>query len=208
MLCRTSYLEEYVDLWSRRDEVNRTWASVYSPQLGEHTPEMFTREDREILAERLPKLRQHHYRSLINEGITKTFLQPTQTAAQCVFSRMSLNYTADLKTRVGPCVLGGTPDCSQSGCAASVGLHWVKSVKLAGPLRIGHLLRASIGIGRAAGRIRGQLLYLDGEPLCSKKEISHDSCRSEHQVGNPRRIEMQKCKTGKESRRLRQVSSK
>src|SRR5215470_18353054 len=129
MLCRTSYLEEYVDFWSRRDEVGRIWASVYTPQLGEHTPEMLTREDREILAERLPKLRRHYPKLLVNEGIAKAFLQPPQTPAQCVFSRMSLNYTADLNTRIEPCVLGGTPDCSQCGCAASIGLLWVKSVK-------------------------------------------------------------------------------
>jgi MoaA/NifB/PqqE/SkfB family radical SAM enzyme len=155
MLRRASYLEEYIDFWSRRAEVNRIWASVYSPQVGEHTPEMLTREDRENLAVQLPKLRRRYPKFLINDGIAKAFLQPPQTPAQCMFSRMSLNYTADLATRVEPCVLGGIPDCSQCGCAASVGLHWVKSVKLAGPLRVDHLLQASIRIGRAVRRVHG-----------------------------------------------------
>jgi len=155
MLCRASYLDEYIDFWSRRNEVHRIWASVYSPQRGEQTPEMLTRGDREILAEELPKLRRRYPKLLINQGIANAFLQPPQTPAQCIFSRMSVNYTADLKTHVEPCVLGGTPDCSQCGCAASIGLHWVNSVKLAGPVRAGHVLRASIAIGRAVRRVRG-----------------------------------------------------
>src|SRR5215469_15174543 len=64
------------------------------------------------------------------------------------FSRMSTNYSADLKTRVEPCVLGGTPDCNQCGCIASVGLHSVDSVKAAGPLKVNDLVRASMVVGR------------------------------------------------------------
>lgn len=154
MLSRAGYAEEYVSFWSRRDQVNRIWASVYSPQVGEHTPEMLTKQDREILAEQLPKLRQRYPKFLINEGMGHAFLHPPQTPAQCLFSRMSTNYTADLDTRIEPCVLGGTPDCSQCGCAASVGLHCVKSVRVAGPLKIEHLVRASMAIGQVTAKIQ------------------------------------------------------
>jgi hypothetical protein len=66
---------------------------------------------------------------------------------------MSANYSADLKSRVEPCVFGGEPDCSQCGCAISSGLHWIKQVSVAGPLKIGHIANASIGIGLLANRL-------------------------------------------------------
>jgi MoaA/NifB/PqqE/SkfB family radical SAM enzyme len=155
MLSRTGYLEEYLAFWSRRSEVNRIWVSIYSPQVGERTAEMLSAENRGVLAEQLPRLRERYPKFLMNEGMAGALLSPPQTPRQCLFSKMSTNYTADLETYVEPCILGGKPDCSQCGCAASVGLHWVKSVKLAGYLRIGDVLHASIAVGQALGRIRG-----------------------------------------------------
>jgi MoaA/NifB/PqqE/SkfB family radical SAM enzyme len=154
MLGRAGYLEEYLRFWSSRDEANRIWASIYSPQVGERTPEMLGPEDRRALAEQLPRLKERYPKFLMNKGMAGALLKPPQTPRQCLFSKMSTNYTADLQTRVEPCVLGGQPDCSQCGCAASVGLHWVKSVKLAGPLRIEHLIRTSMAIGWAAVWLR------------------------------------------------------
>ena len=46
MLSRAGYFEEYLHFWSHRDEVNRIWASFYSPQLGEQAPEILSSEDR------------------------------------------------------------------------------------------------------------------------------------------------------------------
>ena len=60
---------------------------------------------------------------------------------------MSANYSADLKSRVEPCVFGGTPDCSQCGCAISSGLHWIQTVKVAGPLKVKHFVGGSVGVG-------------------------------------------------------------
>jgi hypothetical protein len=152
VLSRSGYLEEYLAFWSARPEVNRIWASIYSPQVGEHTSEMLSKEDRLALIAQLRRLRERFPKFLINEGIAKAFLEPPRSPDQCLFSEMSTNYTADLETRIDPCVLGGTPDCSQCGCAASVGLHWVQSLRVAGPLSIGHLVRASMAVGRVVAR--------------------------------------------------------
>jgi MoaA/NifB/PqqE/SkfB family radical SAM enzyme len=154
MLCRSGYLEEYLHFWSSRDEVHRIWASIYSPQIGEQSEEMLGAGERRALAAELPRLKQRYPKFLMNEGIVRAFLEPPRTPNQCLFSKMSTNYTADLKTGVEPCVLGGKPDCAQCGCAASMGLHWVRSVRLAGPLKIEHVIRASMAIGRAAVRLR------------------------------------------------------
>jgi len=67
---------------------------------------------------------------------------------------MSTNYSADFETRVEPCVFGGTPDCSQCGCAASAGLHWIRDIKLAGPVKIDHFITASVKVGRLMNRLR------------------------------------------------------
>jgi len=148
MLERRGYLEEYLAFWSARPEVHRIWASTYSPQIGEHSAEMLTVENRQQLSRQLPGLGRHYPKFFVNQRIVGAFQAPPRNPGECLFSRMSTNYSADLETRVQPCVLGGTPDCSQCGCIASVGLHSVDSVKVAGPLKVYHLVRASMAVGK------------------------------------------------------------
>src|SRR5713226_2616700 len=50
MLAKPGYMEEYVSYWSARTEVNRIWVSLYTPQIGEQSPEMLTPEDRQAVA--------------------------------------------------------------------------------------------------------------------------------------------------------------
>jgi len=154
MLSRPDYLEEYLSFWNARPEVNRIWVSVYTPQVGEQSPEMLTPEDREALARHLPSLQRQYPKLLMTEGIAQAFVHPPRNPDDCLFSKMSTNYSADLQSRVEPCVFGGTPDCSQCGCAISSGLHWIRTIKLAGPVKIDHFVRGSIGIGLLANRLR------------------------------------------------------
>ncbi len=154
MLERDGYLEEYVSFWNARPEVNRIWVSVYTPQLGEQTPEMLTPEHRVTLAKELPALATRYPKLLFNKGIAEALVRPPKNPADCVFAKMSANYSADLETRVEPCVFGGNPDCSQCGCAASSGLHWIRGVRIAGPLKVGHFIQNSVRIGRLSNRLR------------------------------------------------------
>jgi organic radical activating enzyme len=156
MLQRPGYLEEYVSFWSARPEVNRIWASVYTPQVGEQSAEMLTAEGREGMARQLPALCKQYPKLLVPEGMAQAFLHPPSNPNECLFSKMSANYSADLQSRVEPCVFGGTPDCSQCGCAISSGLHWIKTIKVAGPVKIDHLVRGSIGVGMWMNRLRLQ----------------------------------------------------
>jgi MoaA/NifB/PqqE/SkfB family radical SAM enzyme len=156
MLARPGYLEEYVSFWSARPEVNRIWVSVYTPQAGEQSPEMLTFSDREAVARQLPALAEQYPKLLFHEGLARALLFPPSNPDECLFSKMSVNYSADLKSRVEPCVFGGTPDCSQCGCAISSGLHWVRTVKVAGPLTIDHFIAGSIGVGARVNRLRGR----------------------------------------------------
>jgi MoaA/NifB/PqqE/SkfB family radical SAM enzyme len=154
MLERTGYLEDYVSFWNARPEVNRIWVSLYTPQIGEQSPEMLTPGDRKAVAKQLPPLAKEFPKLLMNTGIARAFVHPPSSPRDCLFSRMSANYSADLETRVEPCVFGGAPDCSQCGCIASSGLHWIRSVKVAGPIKIGHFVKSSIGVGSMVNRLR------------------------------------------------------
>jgi MoaA/NifB/PqqE/SkfB family radical SAM enzyme len=154
MLERAGYLEEYVAFWSGREEVNRVWVSVYTPQIGEQSAEMLTVGDREAVARELPELAKRYPKLLFNEGLARAFTKPPKNPDECVFAKMSANYSADLTSRVEPCVFGGTPDCSQCGCAASMGMHWVRGVNVVGGLKVGHFMGTSIKIGLLMNRLK------------------------------------------------------
>jgi len=154
MLQRSGYMEEFVSYWSNRPEVDNIWVSLYTPQRGEHTPEMLSAGDRELVASELPPLRAKYPKLLMHQRMAQALLNPPQQPRDCLFSKMSTNYSADLKTRVEPCIFGGDPDCSQCGCAVTSGVDVVKNAKLVGPLKAGHLVRASIAIGSAINRMR------------------------------------------------------
>ena len=156
MLERAGYLEEYVKFWSERPETNRIWVSVYTPQIGEQSPEMLTPANRETLARELPALAKRYPKLLFNDGLAKAFLHPPKNPDDCLFAKMSANYSADFATRVEPCVFGGDPDCSQCGCAASSGLHWVRGVKVAGPVKVDHFVASSVKIGLMVNRLRSR----------------------------------------------------
>jgi organic radical activating enzyme len=154
MLGRSGYLEEYLAFWSGRPEVVRIWISLYTPQKGEHTPEMLTAEERTALSEELCRLQPRFPKLLMNAGIANAFQSPPAAPSACLFARMSTNYSADLKTRVEPCIFGGVPDCSQCGCAISAGLHWLKEIRVARVARIETLANNSIAIGSFFGKLR------------------------------------------------------
>jgi hypothetical protein len=161
MLARPSYLEEYVAFWNSRPEVNHIWVSLYSPQMGEESAERLMPEDRERVARELPQLQSTYRKLLIPEGVARAFVNPPKNPDDCLFAKMSVNYSADLRSHVEPCVFGGNPDCSQCGCSISSALHWIQGVKIAGPLNVGHLVRASLSVGSAVSKLRGD----DSRPL-------------------------------------------
>jgi MoaA/NifB/PqqE/SkfB family radical SAM enzyme len=155
MLARPGYLEEYVAFWNARPEVNHIWVSTYTPQIGENSAEVLRDDDREAVSRQLMPLPKSYPKLLMSEGLAASIRRPPANPDACIFSKMSVNYSADLRSRVEPCIFGGTPDCSRCGCVASTGMDWLGKIKLAGPLRIGHLVESSIHIGRLVNRVRG-----------------------------------------------------
>jgi MoaA/NifB/PqqE/SkfB family radical SAM enzyme len=154
MLEREGYMQEYVRFWNERSEVRNIWVSLYSPQRGEESAERLTQAHREMIARELPRLRKLYPKLLTPEGYAKALLNPPRSPKECVFSQLSTNYSADLRTHVEPCVFGGDPDCSQCGCSASAAAHWISGIRLAGPLKARHMMRGSMKIGNVMARAK------------------------------------------------------
>jgi len=154
MLSRCDYLEEYAAFWSARPEINCILVSVYTPQVGEESAEKLAPEDRVALSRILPEIKSRYPKVQFTKGMGEALVRPPENPADCVFAKMSVNYSADLKSRVEPCVFGGSPDCSQCGCAISTGLHWIRGIEMAGPLKVDHLIQGSLRVGQFANRIR------------------------------------------------------
>lgn len=161
------YMDRYLEFWNAQPEVNNIWVSGYTPQLDEESDERMTAEDRHQLVSYFNSVAGRYKKLTMHKGLMDAFIEPPTSPSTCLFSKLSVNYTADLKTRVEPCVFGGEPNCAECGCSMSMGMHWLGEYKIAGPLRARHLINGSLSIGRAINRFRES-----GEGLRWDKETS------------------------------------
>jgi MoaA/NifB/PqqE/SkfB family radical SAM enzyme len=164
MMERPGYLDEYLAFWSARPEIERIWLSIYTPQRGEISAERLTKASRRRLLAELPELKRRYPALILPDGAVEALASPPQDPGECTFARISVNYSADLKTRVEPCFFGGNPDCSQCGCAVSASLHWIRSRRVVGGLRAAHLIDLSLAIGRHPRRGVPNRLPMAGSP--------------------------------------------
>jgi MoaA/NifB/PqqE/SkfB family radical SAM enzyme len=144
---RPGYLEEFLQFWTPRPQIQRVWFSLFTPQVGATGPEILTREQRVSVAEDLLRLRTLYPKLDMNEKVIREILSPPASPADCIFARTTTTISADLKTKITPCQFGGVPDCAQCGCIASMGLAAVGHHKVVGPLTAGHLFKASDRVG-------------------------------------------------------------
>jgi MoaA/NifB/PqqE/SkfB family radical SAM enzyme len=147
MMQRPGYLDEYLDFWTSRPGIERVWLSIYTPQKGEQSPEVLTPDARRRLCEALPALKRTYPALILPHGAAEAFLNPPADPSECTFARVSVNYSADLQSRIEPCFFGGNPDCGQCGCAVSAGLHWLREKPVALGLKARHLIDASLAVG-------------------------------------------------------------
>jgi MoaA/NifB/PqqE/SkfB family radical SAM enzyme len=149
-----SYMDEYLSFWSSRPETDRIWFSTYTPQVGEISEEILTPEDQRELIRRLPELKLKYPALVLISGMEEAVKAPPPNPEECMFSKMSVNYSADLKTRIEPCFFGGNPDCTKCGCAISTSLHWIGKKKLVGPVTVNHVVKSSIAFGSLLNNLR------------------------------------------------------
>jgi organic radical activating enzyme len=151
---RAGYLEEFLRFWSERHEVRKIWMSLYTPQIGEQSPEMLTADDRRRVVADLTALRLRFTKLDAPLGLLNVYAHPPSSPDECVFAKTTQTISADLTTRITPCQFGGTPDCSQCGCIASAGLAAVARHELFGFIPIGSIFSGSMKIGEQVRRLR------------------------------------------------------
>jgi sulfatase maturation enzyme AslB (radical SAM superfamily) len=164
MMKRPGYLWEFLTFWTPRPEVRKVWFSLFTPQVGDHLPEMLQpRERLQAIADMLT-LRKKFPKLDMPEGMIRQFATPPQSPKDCVFARTTQTLSADLKTKIVPCQFGGNPDCSSCGCIASMGLAAVAAHKLGGLVPVGAIFKASVEIGQVRARRNAHLPPVE-EPL-------------------------------------------
>src|SRR6185503_769045 len=125
MTGRPQYFEKFLEFWSERPEVEKIWFSIFTPQVGEEAAENLSPAERADVLTELFRLRGRFPKAFLLKSVLKGFRNPPKSPADCIFARTTVNFTADLKSRIDPCQFGGQPDCSQCGCFASAALNAV-----------------------------------------------------------------------------------
>jgi sulfatase maturation enzyme AslB (radical SAM superfamily) len=151
---RAGYLDEFLAFWSARKETEKIWMSLYTPQVGELSDETLSARDRVGVIAELMALRTKYSKLALPEALLQAYEDPPQSPRDCIFARTTTSVSANLETRITPCVFGGTPDCASCGCIASAGLAAVGRHRLLGVIRVQSLFNASLAVGERVKRWR------------------------------------------------------
>ena len=161
---RPGYLEEFARFWSDNEHTRTIWFSLYTPQVGEQSPESLTPEDRRSVIATLRDLASRFDKLQMPQPLIEALGEPPDSPDDCIFARTTECVSADFSTRITPCQFGGTPDCSQCGCMASAGLAAVGRHRLPGGVRVGAVFNASLAVGRQVRALRETLSSSAGPP--------------------------------------------
>jgi organic radical activating enzyme len=145
---RSGYLNEFLAFWSSRPEVAKIWFSLFTPQLGATDPEILTASQRTSIISELKLLRLKYPTLDMHDSLIDEIASPPKSPKECIFARTTETISADLTTKISPCQFGGTPDCEQCGCIASMGLAAVGHHRVLGSLTAGQIFVASSWIGK------------------------------------------------------------
>ncbi len=189
MIRQEKYLDEFLAFWVANPAVEKVWMSIFTPQLGEDRPECLTTAERNWVVTKLLALRKEYSKLDMSAGLIREFSNPPQSPARCIFAKTTRTISADLLSRIEPCQLGGTPDCSRCGCIASAGLNAIGGYRLLGPLTAGHVFWFSAAIGDWVKRNRlgrGELPF--NNPIIESRVDDHPieiaDPRSGHALGS------------------------
>jgi len=151
---RAGYLEEFLEFWAPRSEVDKIWFSLYTPQVGEVSDERLRPMDRQRVVADLLGLRLKYPKLALPKGLIDVYANPPNSPDECVFALTTATISADLTTRITPCQFGGNPDCSNCGCIASAGLAAVARHELFGFIPVGSIFTGSLKVGQKVRRLR------------------------------------------------------
>lgn len=154
---RSGYLDEFLGFWTSQPEVAKVWFSIFTPQVGATDPEILTASQRASTIAELRRLRLKYPVLDMPEALIREIESPPRSPEECIFARTTETVSADLKTQITPCQFGGSPDCTQCGCIASMALAAVGHHRVAGRLTAGHLFMASDRLGKKWRSLRRAL---------------------------------------------------
>ena len=148
MMKRPGYLEEFLKFWTARSEIRKVWFSIFTPQVGDDMAEILTPAERSYAIAEMKVLRRRYPKLDMADALIDQFENPPQNPSDCTFAQTTRTISADLSTEIGPCQFGGTPDCGQCGCIASMGLAAISEHKLAGVIPVGAIFKGSLKLGQ------------------------------------------------------------
>jgi Predicted Fe-S oxidoreductases len=153
MTQREGYLEEFLSFWSEKEETKKVWFSLFTPQMGATDQEILDPPTRKRVIDELESLKLKFPKLDLPKEVIQGYRKPPASPADCIFSRTTLNLTANLTDKVVPCQFGGTPDCSQCGCMASAGLAAVGEYKLFSVMPLRKIYNLSDRVGSSVKNI-------------------------------------------------------
>ena len=153
-LQRQGYIEEFVATWSALETTKRIWISLYTPQIGEASPERLTGEDRITAVTELKRLNKKFPKLEVPDALLDVYARPPDSPSECIFANTTTCISADFQRRITPCQFGGKPDCSNCGCMASAGMAAVGRHRLPGGIPVGTLFNLSSRIGSIMRKAR------------------------------------------------------
>lgn len=162
---REGYLEEFIRFWSGNKNTRQVWVSLYTPQIGELSPERLTADDRRRVIADLLELRLRYPKLAMRKGLIEAYINPPHRPSECVFAKTTTCLSADFERPITPCQFGGNPDCANCGCIASAGLVAVARHRLRGGLRVGAIFDASFRVGSTVKRLRESVANGKGERI-------------------------------------------
>jgi sulfatase maturation enzyme AslB (radical SAM superfamily) len=153
MLERPSYIEQFLQFWSEKEETRYVWFSLFTPQVGAENAETPSVAQRQFAVAEMLRLLPRYPKLDMSARMIRQFAAPPHSPEACLFAQATETISADLVTRVTPCQLGGNPDCSRCGCVASMGLNALAEKSFAG-VPIGKIFHVSNAVGGAVRRLR------------------------------------------------------
>jgi len=155
MARRPNYFEQFLTFWSERSEVNTIWFSLFTPQRDAQLEEILSPNERIRVVKELAELRTQFPKLDMSDSVVEGYLDPPKSPSDCVFARANFSVTADLRSKITPCQLGGNPDCSQCGCMASAGMKSVGEYRVAGFVPLRSIFNFSERIGKGISKVMG-----------------------------------------------------
>ncbi len=164
LLQRPDYLSDFADFGSKREEVQRIWFSLYTPQDGEHSQERLTPLDRRTVLDELARLRTCFAKIEMPDRVLEGYFHPRVSPQECIFAQTTTCISADLTARILPCQFGGRPVRAECGCIASAGPTSFGRYELAGLVKVSDLLAFSKTVGGHFGhgaQVRNETAYFE-----------------------------------------------